>query len=116
MEHTDNLYNSLNHYFTALEYMGQYDARETENLIIYLFIVNEILDGNLGVHLDDAGLAQIEKVLRCLYNGCLIQPVRSLDRIHEPNPYHTTRIIRLSETFVPRYTEDNDVRLIEDNT
>ena len=115
MEHTDNLYASLGHYFDVLKQTGSYDSRETVNLVIYLFIVNDILEGNLGRYLDDDGLAQIEKVLDCLYNVCLIHPVRENINIKEPNSYFAGDFIRYAETVIPRYSEDTDTRIAEDN-
>jgi hypothetical protein len=38
----------MHRYFSALEQMGNYDKRETVNLLIYLFIIGEIYEGRLG--------------------------------------------------------------------
>lgn len=113
MEHSDNLYNSLVKYFTMLETTGYYDTRETRNLIIYLFIVNEIFEGNLSRHLDDEGLAQIRKALKCLYNGCLISAVRSNVRFKEPREMADNSAFRYSEDSAQRISENMDVRTID---
>lgn len=113
MDHVGNLCDSFARYFKALEYMGHYDKSETQNLLIYTFLVNEILDGPLGKYLDDEGLIEIEKVLRCLYKGCLINPVRDNIRIKEPDPYYIGGILRYSEDSNPRYSEDDATRITE---
>lgn len=108
MDHVGNLYNSLTRYFGALEQMGYYDSSETMNLIIYLFIVNEIFEGRLGMYLDDEGLAKIEHALRCIYNGCLIDAVRDNIRLKEGSVYHSRNIrLRYSEDDIVRFTEDD---------
>lgn len=113
MEHSDNLYNSLFRYFNALEHMGYYDKKETMNLIIYLFIVNEIFEGRLSKHLDDEGLSAFNKVFNCLYNGCLIDRVRDNSVFKEESKYPNISRIRYSETMNPRITEDENTRIPE---
>jgi hypothetical protein len=48
MGHVGNVCRSMHRYFSALEQMGNYDKRETVNLLIYLFIIGEIYEGRLG--------------------------------------------------------------------
>jgi hypothetical protein len=116
MEHSDNLYNSLFRYFNALEHMGYYDKKETMNLIIYLFIVNEIFEGRLSKHLDDEGLSAFNKAFNCLYNGCLIDRVRDNSVFKEESKYPNISRIRYSETMDPRITEDENARIPESDT
>ena len=113
MEHIYNLNDSFFRYFKALEQMGYYDKNETKNLIIYLFIVNEVFKGRLSEHLDDEGLAQFEKVLRCLYNGCLINGVREGGVFKTPDSYRNNTRYRYSEILLPRISEDEDLRIPE---
>lgn len=105
MEHIDNLYNSLVRYFKFLEYTGTYDRRETNNLVIYLFIVNEIFEGNLSIHLDDEGLLKLKHVLKCLYNGCIIDTVRDSIKLED--------IRRSSDGIRFRHSEESDIRFME---
>lgn len=113
MDHTGNLYNSLVRYFGALEQIGHYDIRETKNLIIYTFIVNEIFDGKLSEHLDDEGLVILNKVLQCLYKGCLIDPIRDTIKLEDVRAYSGDNRFRYSESVIPRITQQEDVRVID---
>lgn len=114
MGHVGNVCRSMHRYFSALEQMGNYDKRETINLLIYLFIIGEIYEGRLGQYLDDEGLAQFEKVLRCLYKGCLINTVTPHVRYQEPRPYYVSgEQFRYSETMASRITDDNKARKTE---
>lgn len=106
----------MHRYFNALEQVGYYDKRETLNLIIYLFIVNEVFEGRLNKHLDDNGLLQFEKVLKCLYKGCLINTVKGNIRIKEEEPYENNFRLRFSETSVLRHTQDDISRTPEIET
>jgi len=115
MDHITNVCNSMSRYFTMLEHTGYYDEKETRNLLIYMFVVNEILEGKLGKHLDDAGLAVFEKLFRCLYKGCLIDAVRDRTRFKEENQNYFEKI-RHSQTIVPRITEEDDSRIPEIGT
>ena len=110
MEHIGNLYNSLYRYFNALEQMGQYDRRETANLVIYLFIVNEIFEGNLWKHLKNEDLPVFERVLSCLYRGCLIDPVYENMKFKEPDLLYSSVRLRKSEGSSLRVTEESDPR------
>ena len=112
MEHIGNAYNSLYRYFDTLEHTGHYDSIETKNLIIYLFLVNEVFGGRLERHLDDDGIIQFEKVLRCLYNGCLINQLRESIGFKGDNIYGDSKY-RYMEISVPKYTEDENLRITE---
>lgn len=113
MEHLGNAYNGLVRYFNALENIGYYDPKETQNLAIYSFIVNEIFEGPLEAYLDNEGLASINKALRCIYKGCLINPVMDNIKLSEPHVRTGYNRFRHSETDILRSTEQNNVRPIE---
>lgn len=93
--------------------MGHYDRKETLDLLIYVFLVNEILDGPLGDYLDDEGMTQVEKALGCLYKGCLISPVRDSVRFKQGNPDYIRGIPRKSEASEPRQSENERLRITE---
>jgi hypothetical protein len=117
MDHADNLYNSLKHYFGMLEQAGYYNQKETMNLVIYLFIVNEVFNGNLSFYLDDEGLNMFNKTLRCLYNGCLINGGVDNITIKDVRPYNLNNFqVRYSENSVTRFTEKSDIRTPEQRT
>ena len=113
MEHTDNAYNSIQHYFNALEQMGSYDQKETADLLIYLFVVNEIFEGGLGQYLDDKGLAVFNKLLRCLYKGCLIDSIGNFSNIKEPHLDVYSIKVRSTEDDLSRFSENNRTRIPE---
>lgn len=116
MEHIDNACDSLRHYFDALEAMGYYDKTETKNLLVYLFIVDEVFEGDLGVHLDDEGLASFEKALECLYKGCLINPVMESNMGVKAENLHGDEFrLRYTEDSYSRSTEEKEPRITEDD-
>lgn len=113
MDHTDNVYSSLHRYFDVLEYTGNYDKRETYNLLIYLFLVNEVFEGSLSKYLEEKDLALFENVLRCVYNGCLVNPVRDGIRIKQPKAYSVDEELRYTETDIPRVDNSGITRIAE---
>jgi len=109
MEYVDNLYNSLSRRITFLESAGQYKDNDNRSLLIYLFLVNDMLNGPLSEYLDDNGLAVINRVLSCLREkSCLDIPRTTAGRLHTPT-YGSTSL-RLTETSNPRKSEEQDLR------
>ena len=110
MEHTENLYNSIAHYFSVLEQVGSYKDSDVKKLLAYLFIVEEVFNGQLQQYLDDEGLRAFDNVLRCISNSTCFAV--SPDRIKLQLPVHDSDadVFRLSETQSTRYTESDDIR------
>ncbi len=113
MDYINNAYNSLRHYFDTLEWTGSYDMKETMNLLIYCFVVDEIFNGSLYQYLTDEGLAQFMKMFRCIYNGCLINNEEEHIRLSRPKPNYTDVRTRHTELSEIRITEDSKTRTIE---
>lgn len=114
MEHTDNAYNGLYHYFSILEQTGYYKDQDVKGLLIYCFIVDQIFDGPLQPYLDDKGLSVLNKVIRCITkNNCLIDMPSDNQHISEPRKYYVDNIFRISEYEALRNTEDDRIRSTE---
>lgn len=108
MEHVDNTYGSLKHYFGVLEQTGLYPKDETYGLLLYTFIVDQVFNGPLSPYLDDAGLAAFNKALNCLYHqGCLISRPDAL-RLSEPRNRSNTALLRSTEDSSLRITQSSD--------
>lgn len=113
MEHVDNAYGSLKHYFGVLEQTGLYPKDETYGLLLYTFIVDQVFNGPLSPYLDDAGLAAFNKALNCLYHqGCLISRPDAL-RLSEHRSRFTVAVLRSTEDSTVRETQDDDLRSTE---
>lgn len=104
----------IKHYVSVLESQGFYDTRNVEQLLIYCFLVDSVLDGPLGVYLTDEGLAVINRLLRCLskYN-CLIPAEAPFDRLSTPRAVYSDGRLRAAETGDMRDTEDDRFRSTE---
>lgn len=113
MEHVENVYDSLKHYFGVLEQSGMYPKYETMGLLLYCFITDQVFDGSLSEYLDDAGLAAFNKVLRCLYRkGCLFNNPETV-RLSTPRDTSFSSILRSTEDLLQRSTEHEEPRRIE---
>ena len=110
MGHIENLYNSIAHYFSVLEQVGTYKNADVKKLLAYLFIVEEVFNGQLQQYLDDEGLHAFDNVLRCISHSTCFAV--SPDRIKLQLPVNDpdARVFRVSETQSTRYTESDDIR------
>ena len=117
MEHTDNAYESLQHYFNVLESVGKYKKQDMVGLFIYCFIVDQIFDGPLQPYLDDKGLAALNKAILCIAkNGCLVAMPSTGIHISQPRDYYIGDLYRFSEYGALRYSEDGKLRSAESGT
>jgi len=113
MEHTVNAYNGLRRYFDVLEVQGHYPHAVTEGMLIYTFLVDQIIDGPLWQHLDDKGAAIINSVIRCLAkSGCLVTVPSTGIRLSEPRNMGVVASFRATEKANLRSTETQQ-RIIE---
>lgn len=113
MEHVDNAYGSLKHYFGVLEQTGLYPKDETYGLLFYAFIVDQVFNGPLSPYLDDAGLAAFNKALNCLYHqGCLISRPDYV-RLSEPRNRSYGAVLRSTEGAEMRETQKEEFRATE---
>lgn len=114
MVHTENLYNSLKHYFDALENTGYYDEKGTSALLIYTFIVDAILEGPMQSYVEDEDLVVLNKVFECLSrNHCLISRIMPRQRISKPRQYYNPSIYRITQAYFPRTMEEDGLKRTE---
>lgn len=113
MEHTVNVYDGIRHYFGALEAHGFYPESATNGMLIYTFLVDQIIDGSLWPHLDDDGARIINNVLRCLVkSGCLVSMPSTGIRLSEPRNMGIVAGFRATENVNLRSTQTQQ-RIIE---
>lgn len=115
MEHTNNLYDSIAHYFDVLDRVGYYKEQDVKKLMIYLFIVEEMFNGQLSQYLDDNGLKVLSSVLRCISaSSCfVISPSRVKLQLPVDNLYKDR--FRISEIGVQRIANSGELRKTENN-
>lgn len=108
-ELTKEVSKSLDRYFNTLATLGYINCKETDKLIILLFI-NDILDLNLTDSISEEDYKLLNKCLYCLYGtSCLIPYPKYLQDVVLPKDY-TIGDFRTTEDCVLRYTEENDIR------
>lgn len=114
MEHTENLYNSLKHYLNALENTGYYDKSGTKALLIYTFIVDVILEGQMQGYVDDNDLLTLNRIFNCLSRShCLISRIVPKQRILKPKQYYNSALYRFTEVLDPRIMEESGLKRTE---
>jgi len=117
MVYDGNVYSSLQHYFSTLEMIGNYDKKETLSLLIFCFIHSAILSGPFEEFLEDEDVVVLNKLLRCLgRNSCLIQLPASRERVGKPKVNYTSGSYRITETEYTRTTQDEHLRTTEQDT
>lgn len=104
MDITNDVYNSISHYFETLRHTGYKPYSEVYNLLAYMFI-EEILTGPMSFFITEEDYNIINKALYCLYGSCLI-----------PYPTYLKGIeaIRKNASYRYRITEDSILRKTED--
>ena len=71
MDLTNEVYNSVNNYFSALSHLGYKSDGEVNQLLIFSFI-EELLYGPLAEFITEDDYRDINNSLYCLYGSCLI--------------------------------------------
>lgn len=113
MEHTVNAYDGLRRYFSVLEAQGFYPEPVTKGMLIYTFLVDQIIDGPLWTHLDNDGAEIINSVLRCLVkSGCLVSMPSTGIRLSEPRNIGIVAGFRATEDVNMRSTQTQQ-RIVE---
>lgn len=105
MELTNDVYDSVNKYFSVLSHMGYKSYSEVDQLLVYTFI-EEMLSGPLSQYITEDDYNNISSSLNCLYGSCMI-PFPDYKRTASsivsklPDEYRITEsgIIRLTETL-----------------
>lgn len=109
MEISDNLSNSLTHYFNALEHTGYRPYGEVYNLLAYV-IIEEMLTGPMSEFIDEKDYKMINNALYCLYGTCLIPYPHYLNGIAEVRSRRLERL-RITEENVTRISESSALRV-----
>lgn len=115
MDHIKNAYTGLKRYFDTLALTGYYPRKHVQGLLMYLFIVDTILEGPWQEYIEDKDIGILNNVIKCLArDGCIIPTV--INGIHpsKPRGRKLDGILRATETDLTRITEDDNTRITED--
>lgn len=109
MELTNEVYDSINRYFSVLSHTGYKPYTEVNKLIVYSFI-EEFLNGPMSFYITDKDYRDISNVLECIYGSCMIPYTDYRQYISNainvmPDAY------RASDINVLRITETSDLRI-----
>ena len=104
MEITKLVSKSIDSYFQSLSVLGYRKQTDVDALIIYSFI-EELLTGPMRVFITEDDYKAIGAALNCLQGTCLI-PYQQ---------YQGSSLFGDFEVTAPRITEDNNIRVTEDN-
>lgn len=109
VEITNQVASSMSYYFNALTQFGYKKQSDTNKLLIYNFI-EEMLTGEMRFYITEADYKLIEQALNCLYgSSCLIPYPQYI------NDNYLFGHIDSGGIISPRITEDNNIRLTEDD-
>jgi hypothetical protein len=94
MEFTNEVFDSLERYFSALSHIGYRSYKQVDNMITVLFI-EELLDGQLSQFITEDDYRSISNAIECLHGTCMIPYPAYKQAITEvqqksPDPYRTT--------------------------
>lgn len=105
MELTNEVYNSINNYFSILSHTGYKSYSEVYKLLVFSFI-EEMLNGPMSQYVTEKDYTIVNNALYCLYGSCMIpfpDYKKTVDNIvHRlPDEYRITEnnIIRSTEQF-----------------
>lgn len=71
MELTNEVYNTVNSYFSVLSHIGYKSYEEVNKLLVFIFI-EELLCGQLSQFITEEDYKIINNALYCLYGSCMI--------------------------------------------
>lgn len=109
MELTDEVYNSVNRYFSVLSHIGYKSYNEVEQLLIFTFI-EEMLYGPLSQYLTEKDYNIINNSLYCLYGSCMI-PFPDYKKSIYSTVYRMPDEYRITETGTLRLSESSELRV-----
>lgn len=104
----DNLlniaYKGINNYFNTLATLGYKNHKETDKLLLLLFL-EEFINGPFSSYIDEEDYNTINNVLYCLYGSTCLIPY--------PEFNSGTSLIQTLNSDNLRITEDNLIRISE---
>lgn len=109
MELTDEVYNSVNRYFSALSHMGYKPDEEVNKLLVFTFL-EEILYGPLSQFITEEDYKTIISTLYCLYGSCMI-PFPDYKKSFSSVVNRVLDEYRITETGTLRSSESLELRV-----
>lgn len=109
MELTNEVYNSVNNYFSVLSHIGYKPYNEVYQLLVFTFI-EEMLYGPLSQYLTEEDYNSINNSLYCLYGSCMI-PYPDYKKAYDEVVYKMPNEFRITETGILRSSELSNLRI-----
>lgn len=109
MELRDEVFGSINNYFSALSHLGYKPYSEVNNLLVFSFI-EEMLYGPLSIFITEEDYKHINKALECMYGSCMI-PYPSYKKSYDSVVDKMPDEYRVIETKVLRSTDEDNLRI-----
>lgn len=109
MELTNEVYNSVNRYFSVLSHTGYKPDKEVEQLLIFTFL-EEVLYGPLSQFITEEDYKVITNSLYCLYGSCMI-PFPDYKKSFDSTVNRMLDEYRITETGVLRSSELSELRV-----
>lgn len=109
MELLNDVFNSVDKYFTTLSHTGYISYKRVEELLVYTFI--EELLNTMSEYIDDKDYTIIMNSLECLYGTSCTIPypvyIQTVSNIEKSEPDS----IRITETDIIRF-KDSSTRIV----
>lgn len=109
MELTNDVYNSINSYFSVLSHTGYKSYKEVDKLIVYCFI-EELLTGTMAFYITEDDYNNIMNAIECLYGTCLI-PYPDYKESFDETITNVIDEYRITESGILRGTENSELRV-----
>lgn len=109
MELTNEVYNSVNKYFSVLSHTGYKSYKEVNQLLVFTFL-EEVLYGPLAQFITEDDYRVINEALYCLYGSCMI-PFPDYKKSFTPVINRSLDEYRVTETDIIRSTEPLELRV-----
>lgn len=109
MDLTNDVYNSVNKYFSLLSHTGYKPYTEVNNLLLYCFI-EELLTGPMSFFVTEEDYKSIMNTLDCLYGTCMIPYPDYKNSVTAPINSMFDEY-RVSDVNILRSTQIDDLRI-----
>lgn len=108
MELTNEVYDAVTRYFSALSHMGYKSYAEVDQLLVFTFI-EELLYGPLSQFITEEDYKVINDSLYCLYGSCMM-PFPEYKKSFTPTAHKMLEEYRVSEIGIFR-TDGSGLRV-----
>lgn len=109
MELTNEVYDSVNRYFSVLSHIGYKPDTEVEQLLVFTFL-EEMLYGPLAQYITEEDYKTITNSLYCLYGSCMI-PFPDYKKEFDSPVNRMLDEYRIAETGILRSSELSELRV-----